>query len=311
MLILFLVYPSFGGNVKILKEGIRRPATPPPILFTSGERIIRVVPPVALIEIWSSKDLREEERKGFARKIRTAVKRGNLLIIAYYGGTVEIYDLRSWKKVKDFGGVLLKRIPALMNSCNSCIDYYKGKLIYVDSEGIVIGKRKIKGDYNAVVVYEGKLYAGGKGGIDIFDVETGKREGTIETDSEVLFIYSYPPYIVADTTSGVFLIDKSGKKRVVGKDFGFIGKAFRYIRFPVYIRDNVILYPEIVGFGKFILGIEYHLRIKDLRTGKVLCDHRVLINDSSGFPADLFISEDGSIIYSRIDGEFLRIKCGG
>ena len=311
LLLLSSILFSHGVNVRILKEGVRRPMAPPPILFTHKKDLIRVVPSVGLIEIWRMDNLKEKDRKAFGTKIRTAIKRGDYLIIAFYDGTVDIYDLKSWKKIKSFRGIFLKRIPALMNSCNSCMDFYKDKLIYVDEEGIVMGNTKIRGNYNGVVVHEGKLYAGGKGGIDIFDLGTGNKKGRINMEGDVIFIYSYPPYIVADTTSGVFLIDKDKKIKVVGKDFGFIGRAFRYIRFPVRVEGSRVIYPEIVRFGKFVLGIEYYIRIKDLLSGRTLCNHKVLINDSSGFPADLFIYKGGSIIYSRIDGEFLKVKCGG
>ena len=309
--VLLFIFFSHGSNIRVLKEGVRRPLAPPPVLFVHGENLIRVIPSMAFVEVWGLKDLKEKYRRAFGTRIRTAIKRGDYLIIAFYDGTVEIYDLDSWNKVRSFKGIFLKRIPALMNSCNSCMDFYKGKLIYVDEEGIVMGNTKIRGNYNGVVVQGGKLYAGGKGGIDIFDMDTGKKSGRINTEGDVIFIYSYPPYIVADTTSGVFLIDKDRKIKVVGKDFGFIGRAFRYMRFPVRVEGRRIVYPEIVRFGRFVLGIEYYIRIKDFLNGGTLCNHKVLINDSSGFPADLFIYKDGSIIYSRIDGEFLKVKCGG
>ncbi len=315
-LITFLIIGiSLGGETLVLKEGVRRATSPPPILFYYKDMILRIIPSMSFIEIWDRLQLKEIDRKFMGKRIRTALLRKNKLIVVYYDGKGEAYELPSWRKINTFKGLNIKVIKSLMNSCNSCIDYHEGKLFYVSEEGIIImeGKERsiLKGDFNGIRVNGKYLIAGGNEEIVFFDLKSLKREKVLRLKGEVLFLDAFGNYTVADTTEGLFLIKGESLKELTRKDFSFIGKAFKYIRFPVYIMDNLILYPHIAGFGKFILGTEYYIKIYDLERDKLLCNHKVLMNDSAGFISDGIIYDKNSFLYTRIDAEFLKVNCGG
>ncbi len=314
-ILLFNIPFIYADEVLQLKEGVRRATSPPPILFLYRDTIIRVVPSMSFIEIWDYKGLKEKERKFMGRKIRTALLKGDLFLILYYDEKAEIYKLPSWKRITVHEGIKPKVIKSLMNSCNSCVDFEKDRIFYVSEEGIVIlekkGRRIIKGEFNGIIVEGGKILAGGVNKLDVFDVDGLERIESIKVKGEVLFLSKFGERIIADTTEGVYLIRGRETEELVKKNFGFLGRAFRYVRFPVFIKGDLIMYPEIVRFGKFILGTEYYIKIYDLKNKRLLCNHKVLMNDSAGFISDGIIYDRNSFIYTRIDAEFLKVKCGG
>ncbi len=315
--ILFFLTSVFANADEVLKlkEGVRRATSPPPMLFISEKNLIRVIPSMSFVEIWDYNTLMEKEKKFMGKKIRTALLREKIFLILYYDNTADIYKFPSWKKLKTIKNIKPKVIKSLMNSCNSCLDLFEGKIFFVTNNGIVIddGKKRklIKGEFNGLVVDKGKIFAGRNNFLEIFDISTLKKIDRVKLKGEILFINKFGKFIVADTTEGVYLINNKNVKELVKKDFGFIGRAFKYIRFPVHIKGNLIMYPEIVNFGKFVLGTEYYIRIYDLKNKKFLCSHKVLMNDSAGFISDGIIYDIGSIIYTRIDAEFLKVNCGG